>query len=148
MLFYIFKRYIYNGIINIDNLDANEILELLEACDELCFDELIEDLQNFLIKEEKEWIQENLFHAHKFSSQYQSFNLLQDYCNKIICENPEVVLNSNNVATIEKSMFVSILKKDDLKMDEIDIFGIILVNGGQGKMKNWGKTFQKMISKS
>ena len=27
----------YNGIINIDNLDVNEILELLEACDELCF---------------------------------------------------------------------------------------------------------------
>ena len=40
----------YNGIINIDNLDANEILKLLEACDELCFDELIDDLQNFLIK--------------------------------------------------------------------------------------------------
>ena len=45
----------YNGVINIDNLDKNEILELLEACDELCFDELIDDLQNFLIKEEKEY---------------------------------------------------------------------------------------------
>ena len=137
----------YNGIINIDDLDKNEILELLEACDELCFDELIDDLQNHLIKEEK-WIQQNLIHIHKFSFKYQSFNLLQDYCNELICENPDIVLNSNNVATIEKSMFVSILKKDDLKMDEIDIFGIILVNGGQGKMKNWGKTFQKMISKS
>ena len=40
----------YNGIINIDNLDANEISELLEACDELCFDELIEDLQNLISK--------------------------------------------------------------------------------------------------
>ena len=74
----------YNVTISVDNLDANEILELLEACDELCFDELIDDLQNFLIKEEKEWIQENLFHAHKFSSQYQSFNLLQDYCDGIM----------------------------------------------------------------
>ena len=70
MLFYIFKRYTYNGIINIDNLDANEILELLEACDELCFDELIDDLQNHLIKEEK-WIQQNLIHTHKFSSKHQ-----------------------------------------------------------------------------
>ena len=140
----------YNGVINIDNLDTNEILELLEACDELCLDELIDDLQNYLIKEEK-WIQQNIIHAHKVSFKHQSFNLLQDYCNELICDNPDVVLNSNNVATIEKSILVSILKMDDLKMDEIDIFGIILVNGGQDKMKNWGKTFQngrKMISKS
>src|SRR2546423_15581059 len=104
----------YNGIINIDNLDANEILELLEACDELCFDELIDDLQNHLIKEEKEWIQQNIIHIYKISSKHQSFNSLQDYCNELICENPKVVLNSNNVATIEKSMLVSILKMDDL----------------------------------
>ena len=69
----------YNGIINIDNLDASEILELLEACDELCFDELIDDLQNFLIKEEKEWIQENLIDIYKISSKHQSFNSLRDY---------------------------------------------------------------------
>ena len=31
-------------------MDASEILELLEACDELCFDELIEDLQNLIRK--------------------------------------------------------------------------------------------------
>ena len=29
-----FKRYIYDGIINIDNLDEDEVLKLLEACDE------------------------------------------------------------------------------------------------------------------
>src|SRR6266511_3586565 len=105
---------IYNGIINIDNLDKNEILELLEACDELCFDELIDDLQNHLIKEEK-WTQQNIIHAHKLSFKHQSFNLLQDYCNELICENPDIVLNSNNVAIIEKSMLVSILKKYDFK---------------------------------
>ena len=27
ILFLCFKRYMYNGIINVDNLDANEILE-------------------------------------------------------------------------------------------------------------------------
>src|SRR5947208_6308324 len=111
---YIFKRYIYNGIINIDNLDANEILELLEACDELCFDELIEDLQNFLIKEEKEWIQENLIDIHKISSKHQSFNLLQDYCDGLFYDNPELLLKSENIVIIEKPMFISMLKKDDL----------------------------------
>src|SRR6266511_3696616 len=151
MLFHIFKRYMYNGIINIDNLDASEILELLEACDELCFDELIDDLQNFLIKEEKEWIQENLIYINKFSFKHQSFNLLQDYCNELICENPDIVLNSNNVATIEKSMLVSILKREDLKMDEIDIWNCVIQWGsGQneelgGNISEWKKDdFKKL----
>jgi len=40
-----FKRYIYNGIVDINNLDSDEILDLLEACDKLDINDLIEDLQ-------------------------------------------------------------------------------------------------------
>ena len=43
----------YNGTISVNNLDENEIWELLEACNELHFDELIKDLQKLLIDEEK-----------------------------------------------------------------------------------------------
>src|SRR6185369_5682874 len=106
MLFYIFKRYMYNGIININNLDANEILELLEACDELNFNELIDDLQNYLINEKNEWLHQNLIYVHKISLKHQLFSLLQGFCNKLIYENPVSILKSNNVATIEKSMLV------------------------------------------
>ena len=49
-----FNRYIYNGTVDINNLDPDEILDLLEACDELDISDLIEDLQNYLITEEKE----------------------------------------------------------------------------------------------
>src|SRR6266487_1284312 len=97
---YIFKRYIYNGIVNIDNLDANEILELLEACDELNFNELIEDLQNNLIVKKNEWVHQNLVYINKLSSKYQSFNLLQDYCG--IDENPESFLKSGDIAGMKK----------------------------------------------
>src|SRR5438270_614905 len=50
IIFFLFKRYMYNGIINVDNLDENEIWELLEACNEL---HLSKDLQKLLIDEEK-----------------------------------------------------------------------------------------------
>ncbi len=50
---FIIKRYFYNGTIDVNNLNPNETLELLEACDELDIDELIEDLQNYLIIEKK-----------------------------------------------------------------------------------------------
>src|SRR5439155_18694633 len=98
-------------------------------------------LQNYLIKEKK-WIQQNLIHTHKISSKHQLFNLLQDYCNKMICENPEIVLNSNNIATIEKSMIVSILKRDDLKMDEIDIWNCV-IQWGSGQNEELGENISE-----
>src|SRR5438105_887297 len=129
------KRYMYNGTISVNNLDANEILELLEACDELCFDELIDDLQNFLIKEEKEWIQENLIDIHKILSKYQPFNLLQDYCDGLIYDNAELILKSSDIAIIEKHVFMSILKKDDLELREIDIWDCV-IRWGVGQIEN------------
>src|SRR5438552_15369628 len=135
MLFYTFKRYMYNGIINIDNLDASEILELLEACDELCFDELIDDLQNLLIKEEKEWIQENLIDIYKISTKHQSFDLLQDYCGTLLYDNPELLLKSEDIAIIEKLLFIYILEKDDLELREIDIWDCV-IKWGVGQIEN------------
>src|SRR6266511_3199765 len=107
----LFKRYFYNGTININNLNPNEILELLETCDELNIDELIEDLQNYLIVEKKEWIEQNLIYAYKISSHHQLFDLLHNYCNKLV---------------IEKPLLVTVLEKDDLKLEETDIWDCVI----------------------
>src|SRR6266511_1673119 len=122
----LFKRYFYNGTININNLNPNEILELLEACDELDISELIEDLQNYLIVEKKEWIEQNLVYIHKISSHHQLFNVLHNYCSEIINKNPEPFLKSNDFTTIEKSMLMVILKRDNLKLEEIDIWDYVI----------------------
>src|SRR5438874_1798746 len=116
----------YNGVVNVDNLDACEILELLEACDELNFIELIEDLQNHLLIEHEEWIQKNLVHIHEFSLKYQTFNLLQGYYNELIDDNPELLLKSGDMVSIEKSMLITILKKDDLELDETNIWDCVI----------------------
>src|SRR6266511_6191122 len=141
----------YNGIININNLDANEILELLEACDELNFNELIEDLQNHLLIEHKEWIQQNLIYFYKFSSKHQTFNLLQSYCNELIDDNPVLLLNSSDMVSIEKSMLIAILKKDDLGLDEINIWNCVIQWGiGQNQelrkdISEWNKEDYKIL---
>src|SRR5437763_14333106 len=112
----------YNGIIDVDNLDAMEILKLLEACDELNFNELIDNLQNYLIKEKNEWILLNLIYVIEISSKHQLFNLLQNCCNQLICDNPKVFLRSNDVSMVKKTLLVSMLKRDDLQLNEIDIW--------------------------
>src|ERR1051325_3211073 len=97
----------YNGVVNVNNLDVYETLELLEACDELNFNELVEDLQNHLLTEYKEWIQQNLIYFYKISSKHKEFKLLQDYCNKLIDNNPESLLNSSDMISIEKPMLIT-----------------------------------------
>src|SRR5437660_4496137 len=123
---FIIKRYFYNGTIDINNLKPNETLELLEACDELNIDELIEDLQIYLIVEKKEWIKQNLIYTHKISSYHQLFNLLHHYCNKLIDENPVLFLKSSDFTTIEESMLISILESDNLESEEIDIWDCVI----------------------
>ena len=107
-------------------MDPNELLELLEACDELNIDELIEDLQNYLIVEKKEWIKQNLIYVHEISSHHQLFNVLYNYCSELINENPTLFLKSNDFTIIEKSMLISILEKDDLELEEIDIWDYVI----------------------
>src|SRR6266511_5585043 len=116
----------YNGVVNVNNLDASEILELLEACDELNFNELVEDLQSHLLIDHKEWIQQNLIYFYKISSKHQTFDLLEGYCNELIDDNPELLLNSGDMVLMEKSMLIAILRRDILGLDEINIWDHVI----------------------
>src|SRR5436305_4688161 len=112
----------YNGVVNVNNLDASEILELLETCDELNFNELVEDLQDHLLIQHKEWIQQNLIYFYKISSKHQTFNLLQGYYNELIDDNQELLLISGDMISIDKSMLTSILERDILRLNEFIIW--------------------------
>src|SRR5439155_3246645 len=81
------------------------------------------------------WIQENLIDIYKISSKHQSFNLLQDHCKILLYDNPELLLKSEDIVIIEKPMFISILKKDDLGLREIDIWDCV-VRWGVGQIEN------------
>ena len=111
-----------------EKLDPEEIFELLEACDELCFNELIDDLQNYLIKEwRKEWIQQNINYFYiNILSKSQSFNLLQVYFEKLINGAPEIFLKSEDISLMEKSLLISLLIGDDLVLNEIDIWNYVI----------------------
>src|SRR6185369_16661960 len=126
LIIHLFKRYFYNGTIDINHLKPNEILELLEACDELKVNELIEDLQNYLIVGKKEWIKQNLIYVHKISSRHQLFDLLHNYCSELINENPALFFKSSNFIMIEKCIFMTILERDDLALEEIDIWDCVI----------------------
>ena len=110
-------------------------------------DELIEDLQNYLIVEKKEWIKQNLVYTHKISSHHQSFNLLHDYFDELISDNPETYFKSDDFVDIEESTLVSILERDDLEVKEISIWDRV-IQWGMGQSEEFEKdifTMEQLI---
>jgi hypothetical protein len=50
-------RYIYGGILSLNEHDTSEILKLLLAANELLLQELVDYLQKYLIENKAEWME-------------------------------------------------------------------------------------------
>jgi hypothetical protein len=98
---------------------------LIEASDYLYLNEIFNDLGDYLIKEHKNWIRENLAYVY-IISQRSSFTFTQNYCNELIRREPALIFKSVDFITLDKPMLLSFLKKDDLDLEEIEIWDYIV----------------------
>uniref|UniRef100_U9T4M1 BTB domain-containing protein n=1 Tax=Rhizophagus irregularis (strain DAOM 181602 / DAOM 197198 / MUCL 43194) TaxID=747089 RepID=U9T4M1_RHIID len=57
-IFIIILKYIYDGIISLNEQESSEIFKLLAAADQLYLQELVDYLQNYLIESKTEWIEQ------------------------------------------------------------------------------------------
>ncbi|GBC39600.2 BTB/POZ protein [Rhizophagus irregularis DAOM 181602=DAOM 197198] len=60
----IILKYIYGGILSLDEQETSDILKVLIAADELLLQEIVEYLQNYLIENKSEWIEQH-FELHQ-----------------------------------------------------------------------------------
>ena len=56
----------------------------------------------------------------------ENYKQLQDYCLESICEDPEPFFNSSNFPTLEESILLGLLKREDLQIDEIELWNYLL----------------------
>ena len=70
------------------NLQGSDILKLLIAVDELGIQTLIPCIQEYLIKHQREFLQQNSVEILKTIYQHESFADLWNYYLEIICEEP------------------------------------------------------------
>src|SRR5206468_3982250 len=68
-----------------------------------------------------EWIQENILTVHKYAASTASFNKLLAYCNRVMASHPDIIFKSNDLATLPKETLITLLKIDELNMDEDDV---------------------------
>ncbi|RHZ67627.1 hypothetical protein Glove_300g37 [Diversispora epigaea] len=99
-IFEIILKYIYGGIADVENTDTKTIYELMVNTNELELKELSVKLESYLIESKASWLRTH------FSRIYHS--IFDDF------------------ASLRESVLVSILRKDDLKVEEIKIWDYVI----------------------
>ncbi|KAG9288259.1 hypothetical protein G9A89_021290 [Geosiphon pyriformis] len=134
-IFEIILRYIYNGEISLDKHGVPTILELLVIADELIPENFIDPLEEYLIEHHAKELEENFATLQKTSFMHDSFKNLQNFCTEIAANNPAIVFNSQDFTSLNENSLSSILNRDDLNIEESEIWEKI-VEWGVAKLDN------------
>src|SRR2546423_9790792 len=121
-----YSRYIYGGILSLNEQETSEFLKVLAAADVLCLQELIDYLQKYLIESKSEWMEKHFDITQRFSSQSNNLLKLQQFCADFITKSPEKLFNSTYYTSLPEKSLIQIIKRDDLQMKEIEIWEHVL----------------------
>src|SRR5690348_11940176 len=119
-------RFIYSGNIELKNLQGPDVLKLLIAVDELNIQQLISYIQEFLIEHKAEFLQQNPTGILETVYQHETFTDLWNFCLEKICKEPKILLNSDKFVNLKAPLLEVLLKRDDLNMEEIEIWESLL----------------------
>ena len=122
LIFFFTCRYIYSGTADLLAQEGGVILNLLTASDELNLQELIVYAQDHLMQQKSDWLQENVIQVLHTVGYLEACKELQDFCLGLICQDPYWLFESNNFCSLDESVLVPLLKRDDLLMEEIEIW--------------------------
>ncbi|POG71261.1 hypothetical protein GLOIN_2v1876131 [Rhizophagus irregularis DAOM 181602=DAOM 197198] len=125
-LFDIILRFIYSGNIELKNLQGPDVLKLLIVVDELNIQQLISHIQEYLIEHQTEFLHQNPTGILEMVYQHETFTDLWDFCLENICEDPKILFNSDKFVNLKAPLLELLLKRDDLNLDEIEIWESLL----------------------
>src|SRR6266487_1293024 len=114
------KRYIYSGEIILSEYGISTLLDILIAADELILEALIDHVQDYIIENYSNEMRQNFALLYQTVFDYDSFQKLHTFCTEIASTCPETVFKSDNFTAIKENALLSLLKRDDWDMDEID----------------------------
>ncbi|CAG8786857.1 11485_t:CDS:1, partial [Acaulospora morrowiae] len=99
-----------------------DVLDLLVASDELLLGELIEHVQCYFIEREHSWLKSNFVTILHTVFQLSSCKKLVDYCLDTICNDPNPFLISDDFTSLNDDIFLELIKRDELEIEEADIW--------------------------
>ena len=107
-------------------MQGPDVLKLLIAVDELNMQQLISHVQEFLIEHKAEFLQQNPTGILETVYQHETFTDLWNFCLEKICEEPKILFNSDKFINLKAPLLELLLQRDDLDMDEIEIWESLL----------------------
>ncbi|RHZ82386.1 hypothetical protein Glove_109g15 [Diversispora epigaea] len=128
-IFEIILKYIYGGIVNIENIETKIIYELMIIANELEFKELSEKLENYLIEYKASWLRTHfsrIYHSIFDSNKCNEFKGLNQFYNDIITKHPNLIFESEDFTSLQEAALISILEKDNLQLEEIKIWDYVI----------------------
>ncbi|GET03215.1 carbohydrate-binding module family 13 protein [Rhizophagus clarus] len=124
--FQVILRYIYGGRLSLKEYDNLDIIKILVASSELGLQELINHLQLFLIKNKKNWMERNFSLIYKTSFENNSFSKLQNFCAKLMSNEPEKIFNSIDFTSLSEKILISLIQHDNFQMKYIQVWEKVL----------------------
>ncbi|GBB88599.1 hypothetical protein RclHR1_15150004 [Rhizophagus clarus] len=125
-IFQIILEYIYGGILSLNGQETSDFLKVLAAADELLLQELVDYLQKYLIENKSEWMKENFEFTQQISLRSNNLVELQQFCADFIAKSPEKIFKTLCFTSISEKFLVSLIKRDDLQMKEIEVWEHVL----------------------
>ncbi|RIB05252.1 hypothetical protein C2G38_2047749 [Gigaspora rosea] len=95
------------------------------AC-ELVLEELAKYLEIFLIESNAHWLRLHFVRIHQESFQNVKLLKLQEWCNNISVKYLNKIFESENFTSLQENALVSLIKRDDLQMEEVKIWNYII----------------------
>ena len=92
---------------------------MLVASDELLIEELIKPIQNYLIKKQSNWVQQNFVSILHSVFKLASCKKLQDFCFEFICKDPQQFITSKSFSLLDKDILFGLFKYDDFQIEEV-----------------------------
>ncbi|EXX64781.1 hypothetical protein GLOIN_2v1779084 [Rhizophagus irregularis DAOM 181602=DAOM 197198] len=117
---------ILKGTILLNEQEPSEILKVLIAADELLLQELVDYLQGYLIKKKSGWMEQYFELIYQTGFQSNSLLALQQYCTNFMAKFPEKIFKSLDFTSLSEKSLLSLIKRDDLQMKEIEIWEHVL----------------------
>src|SRR5581483_6188237 len=79
-----------------------------------------------LIKNNSKWVEQYFELAYRISFQSNSLLEFQKFCTNLITKFPEKIFKSPDFTSLSEKPLLSLIKRDDLQMDEIEVWEYVL----------------------
>ncbi|RHZ76511.1 hypothetical protein Glove_196g137 [Diversispora epigaea] len=141
-IFDIILKYIYGGIVDLENVETKFIFDLMVTANEFEIEELTKKLENHLIETESSWIKSHFSLVYRSIFIGNEFKDLEKFCNDIVAKYPSLIFDADDFTSLQESALVSLLKRDDLQLEEVIIWEYV-IKWGIAQNSNLSVDFNK-----